>query len=166
MKLTSTHLALLAISFTLLCSSCKDEANPTEPLQGNWSLFSGYVESQLEVHSTNIITDVYPCFYDNQASSPLTATANKLAINADQTGSYSWNIGCTPAENYGFTWRLSGDNELTLDHLSGETWIWKITSLSSEFMEVEFSRERSIELPVSGPATSHESISLKFRKTE
>lgn len=166
MKVTSTHLALLAISLTLVCSSCKDEVTPTEPLEGNWSLFSGYVESQLEIHSRNITTDLSPCFYDNQASSPLSTTTNKLSINTNQTGSYSWNIRCTPAENLSFAWRLSGDNELTLDHVSGETWVWKITSLSTEFMEVAFSRERDIELPVSGPATQHESFSLKFRKTE
>ncbi|GAB5524197.1 MAG: hypothetical protein Roseis2KO_20690 [Roseivirga sp.] len=166
MKLTSTRLALLAISFTLLCSSCKDEESPTQPLEGNWTLFSAYVESQLEIHSRNTITDEFPCFYDDQAASPLTTSANKLAINADQTGSYSWSIPCTPAENYGFTWRLSGDNELTLDHFSGETWVWKITSLSSEFMDVEFSRERSLELPISGPATKYESFSLRFKKVE
>lgn len=166
MKLTSTCLAVLAISLALVCSSCKDEAPPTEPLQGTWGLFSGYVESQIEVHSTNTITDLPPCFYDDQGSSPLTTTANRLTIKNNQTGNFGWSINCIPAENYSFTWRLSGDNELTLDHISGETWVWKITSLSSEFMEVEFARERNIEFAISGTATEHENFSLKFRKME
>jgi len=161
MKLTSSRLAVLAIFVALICSNCKDESSPTEPLEGTWSLSSGYVESHTEIHSNNVTTDVFPCFYDGVAD---TAFTNELTLSDNQTGNFSWNIRCTPSESYSFTWQLSGDNEITIDHVSGETWVWSITSLSNEVMEVEFSRERDIELPTSGAATQHESISLQFTK--
>ena len=166
MKLTATRLAMMAISFLFVFTACKDEDTPTEPLEGSWTLYSGYLESQTEIPSRNITTDPSSCFYDGQDETPVSGSSNPLTLNANQTGSFSWNIRCTPPDNYSFTWRLSGDNELTFDHTNGETWVWSITSLSSEFMEVDFYRERAIELQFSGPATAKETFQLKFRKVE
>ena len=156
----------MAICFALVMASCKDEETPTDPIQGNWSLFSGYVESQTEILATNVTTDPSPCFYDGQAASPGGTSTNALTINANQTGSFGWNIRCTPPENYSFTWQLTGDNEITIDHVSGESWVWNITALSDEFMDVEFYREREIELQFSGTAIAMENIQLKFRRVE
>ena len=166
MKLSSKLLCASALCFAVVLSSCKEESTPTDPVEGTWSLLSMYVESQTEIPSRDLITDPSPCFYDGQGRSPRVTALNSLSLNSNMTGSLAWAIRCTDTEAFAFTYLVSGDNELTINQSSGESWVWNITSLTNELMEIEFERATDIELPTSGPAILHEDFTIKFQREE